>query len=154
MVICAIKEIFSFSFVDLHSGDLEPAVSHRELRSVHGAGAPAECPAQPQVQDRSPGRTDHLGMVRGRGGSVVQVESGGGDPGGLNGGMDEGRVQLQAGRLSVSGTEPQLVRAALGGSAHQGDNPNNPGYGQCLRDSDQSRDNFCSRFNGILKSQP
>ena len=67
MVICAIKKIFSFSFVDLHFGDVEPAVGDRELRLVHDPGAPAECPAQPQVQDRSPGRTDHLGMVRGRG---------------------------------------------------------------------------------------
>ena len=149
-----LRKIFSFSFVDLHSGDLKPAVGHRELRVVHGAGAPAKRPAQPQVQNRSPGRTDHLGMVRGRGRSLVQVESGGGDPGGLNGGMDEGRVQLQAGRLSVSGTAPQLVRAALGGSAHQGDNPNNPGCGQHPGDRDQSRDNSCSCSNGILESQP
>ena len=106
MVICAIKKIFSFSFVDLHFGDLEPAVGDRELRLVHDPGAPAECPAQPQVQDRSPGRTDHLGMVCGGRGCLVQVEGSGGDPGGLNGGMGEGRVQLQAGCLSVSGTEP------------------------------------------------
>ena len=106
MVICAIKKIFSFSFVDLHFGDVEPAVGDRELRLVHDPGAPAECPAQPQVQDRGPGRTDPLGLVCGECGRVDQVEGRGGDPVGPNGGMGEGRVQLHAGCLSVSGIEP------------------------------------------------
>ena len=104
--LCNFKKIFSFSFVNRHLGGDEPASGDRQLRAVHDPGTAVQPPAQSQVQDRGPGRTDPVGVVRGEHGLVVQVEGRGGDPVGPNGGMGEGRVQLHAGCLSVSGIEP------------------------------------------------